>query len=102
MPMRTMLTLSAMLLPFGLSAVAQTAAPTAETSLHRGRLPVEKDLGRHLDFLARKDRLIRTGGTDLVFIGDSITDWWRNDPQREIFEDNFGRYRPYNIGIAGD
>ena len=65
-------------------------------------MPAEKDLDRHLAFLARKDRLIKTGGTDLVFVGDSITDWWRNDPQREIFEDYFGRFRPYNIGIAGD
>lgn len=100
--MKMLLVLLAMLLHPGPSAVAQTTASTNEVSLHRGRLPVEKDLGRHLDFLARKDRLIRTGGTDLVFVGDSITDWWRNDPQREIFEDYFGRYRPYNIGIAGD
>jgi lysophospholipase L1-like esterase len=68
----------------------------------RGREPTEKDLGRHQGFLERKDRLIKTGGTQLVFVGDSITDGWRSDPQREIFEDYFGRYRPYNIGIGGD
>lgn len=68
----------------------------------RGRIPVEKDLDRHLAFLARKDRLIKTGGTDVVFVGDSITDWWRHDPQHEIFDDYFGRFRPFNIGIAGD
>ncbi|QQV76661.1 acetylglucosamine-6-sulfatase [Sphingomonas aliaeris] len=37
-----------------------------------------------------------------MFVGDSITDWWRNDPQRDIFKGYFGKYRPYNIGIAGD
>ncbi|MBL0915155.1 MAG: hypothetical protein IBJ13_06480 [Sphingopyxis sp.] len=68
----------------------------------RGSLPVEKDLGRHVIFMKRKERLLATGGTDLVFIGDSITDIWRTDPQREIFEDNFGKYRPFNIGIGGD
>lgn len=68
----------------------------------RGRIAVEKDLARHQAFLARKDRLIRTGGTQLVFVGDSITDAWRADPQREIFEDYFGPYRPYNIGISAD
>jgi lysophospholipase L1-like esterase len=68
----------------------------------RGGVPAEKDLSRHLAFLERKDRLIKTGGTQLVFVGDSITDGWRSDPQREIFEDYFGRYRPYNIGIGGD
>ncbi|WP_419808809.1 GDSL-type esterase/lipase family protein [Sphingomonas sp.] len=80
-------------------APAQTAA---SGTLHRGRVPVEKDGDRHLAFLATRDALIRTGGTDLVFVGDSITDWWRNDPQRAIFDRYFGRYRPYNIGIAGD
>lgn len=104
MPARIVVTLSAALSPLMLSGAAQpaTQADGAPAALHRGRVPVEKDLGRHLDFLARKERLIRTGGTELVFVGDSITDWWRGDPQREIFEDTFGRYRPYNIGIAGD
>lgn len=79
---------------------AQTKA--AATEQRRGRNATEKDLPKHLAFMDRKDRLIRTGGTDLVFVGDSITDFWRADPQREIFEDYFGRYRPYNIGISGD
>ena len=91
----------------GLVVVAQLAPPPVpaqdrEHSERRGRIPVEKDLDRHLAFLARKDRLITTGGTQLVFVGDSITDFWRADPQREIFEDYFGRYRPYNIGISAD
>jgi lysophospholipase L1-like esterase len=81
---------------------AFTAVQAQDQASQRGRVPVEKDLGRHTAFLERKDRLIKTGGTDLVFVGDSITDGWRSDPQREIFEDYFGRYRPYNIGIGGD
>ena len=86
-------------------ALSQAGAATqaeATSPQQRGRMSTEKDLDRHLVFLERKDRLIKTGGTELVFVGDSITDWWRNDPQREIFEDYFGRFRPYNIGIAGD
>lgn len=82
----------------GLVLSTAAAVPTP----HRGRIAVEKDLGRHLAFLERRDRLIRSGGTQLVFIGDSITDFWRADPQREIFEDYFGRYRPYNIGVSAD
>lgn len=81
------------------SASSQAAEPATQ---QRGRMATEKDLGRHMAFLARKESLIRTGGTELVFIGDSITDGWRADPQRETFEDYFGRYRPYNIGIGGD
>ena len=52
--------------------------------------------------MARKEHLLKTGGTELVLIGDSITDFWRSDPQRDSLEDYFGQYRPYNIGIAGD
>lgn len=69
---------------------------------HRASLPTEKNIDRHEQFMTRKEHLIKTGGTQLVFIGDSITDAWRGDPQREIFEDYFGQYRPYNIGIGGD
>lgn len=86
----------------GLLITGLLSASVAAQAPQRGRAPVEKDVGRHIDFLARKERLIQTGGTDLIFIGDSITDGWRGDPQREIFEDYFGRYRPYNIGIGGD
>lgn len=83
-------------------SAAQMPALAQAPVQQRGRMPVEKDLARHVAFMARKDMLIRTGGTDLVFVGDSITDGWRGDPQRAIFEDYFGRYRPYNIGIGGD
>jgi beta-glucosidase len=75
---------------------------TAALLLNRGSLATEKDLDRHAAFMLRKDHLIKTGGTQLVFVGDSITDSWRADPQREFFEDYFGQYRPYNIGIGGD
>jgi lysophospholipase L1-like esterase len=86
-------------LPVQAQSQAQEATGDAR---QRGRVAVEKDLARHRAFLARKDSLIRTGGTQLVFVGDSITDSWRADPQREIFEDYFGKYRPYNIGISAD
>ena len=93
-----------LVLVLGLGAdIADAADASAVASLHhRGSVPTEKDLDRHTDFMTRKEHLIKTGGTQLVFIGDSITDFWRSDPQREIFEDYFGQYRPYNIGIAGD
>lgn len=88
---------AAMLAPGIARAQSVMAPPTS-----RAVAATEKNLDRHLSFLKRKDRLIRTGGTRLVFIGDSITDGWRADPQRELLEDYFGIYRPYNIGISGD
>jgi hypothetical protein len=83
-------------------SLADTCSDSANALNWRGSVPTEKDRERHELILARKEQLIRTGGTELVFIGDFITDRWQADPQREIFEDYFGPYRPYNIGIAGD
>jgi len=70
--------------------------------LQRSNSPVQKDIERHDEFMRARDRLIATGGTGLVFIGDSITDKWREDPQVKIFTDFFGQYRPFNIGVGGD
>jgi lysophospholipase L1-like esterase len=83
-------------------AVAHTGQVDRPASEARGRAMVEKDLERHVGFLARKEQLIKTGGSELVFVGDSITDGWRGGPQHELFDDYFGGYRPYNIGISGD
>lgn len=85
-----------------LPSLTATARMTVAATQHRGRAATEKDRDRHVAFLARKEQLIQTGGTQLIFIGDSITDFWRADPQRELFEDYFGRYRPYNIGVSAD
>jgi lysophospholipase L1-like esterase len=83
------------------AAWAQEKKP-AEAPGNRGTTPAEKDPNRHQNFMAHKERLIQQGGTQLVFIGDSITDGWRNGDQRDIFDDYFGKYHPYNIGISGD
>ncbi|MEG3086466.1 GDSL-type esterase/lipase family protein [Sphingomonas sp. PB4P5] len=81
---------------------ASAAQGDGAAAQQRGSAAAEKDLDRHLSFLARRDSLIKTGGTELIFVGDSITDGWRQNPQHELFDDYFGRYRPYNIGVSGD
>jgi lysophospholipase L1-like esterase len=53
----------------------------------------------------------KQGGIDLLFMGDSITDFWRNegaagDPNppragRVVFDQYFGRWRTANFGISG-
>ena len=52
---------------------------------------------RHQQFLDR----IKQGPIDLLFLGDSITDYWRNRAP-DLFDANYGQYRPANFGIAGD
>lgn len=87
------------------ASLAQETKPPATaptTQANRGVVPAEKDRNRHENFMVRKERLMKEGSTQLVFIGDSITDGWRNGDQRDIYEDYFGKYHPYNIGISGD
>jgi len=55
--------------------------------------------------------LAKQGNIDLLFMGDSITDFWRNagnggdNPPmagKEVFDQYFGSYKTANFGIAGD
>ena len=70
--------------------------------LGRGRTPIQKDLERHQEFMRIKEQMIDSGGTGLVFLGDAILDHWRDDPQHQVFDRFFGRYRPLNLGVSGD
>ena len=59
------------------------------------------------DFLARHDGFLRDlkkldGKCGVLFVGDSITDGWRNKNGKEIFARNYGSMDPFNIGIGGD
>ena len=45
-------------------------------------------------------KIAQEGKTDLLFLGDSITQGWGG--QKEIWEKSFGSYRPANFGIGGD
>ena len=54
---------------------------------------------RHQSFL----EVARAGDIDLLFVGDSITDWWRQ-PQRglPVWTEHFAPLKAANFGIAGD
>ncbi len=54
-------------------------------------------MNRHNSFV----EIARKGDIDLLFMGDSITDFWRNSG-RSVFDQNFGSYRVANFGIAAD
>jgi lysophospholipase L1-like esterase len=51
---------------------------------------------RHEALRARAAR----GGADLLFLGDSITEWWDHEP--EVWDRFYGRRRAANFGMAGD
>ena len=66
-----------------------------------GAVAAPKDGGwvkRHDGFVAEAKAKADCG---LLFLGDSITDGWRNKP-KAIFEASFGAYKPLNFGISGD
>ena len=58
--------------------------------------------------------IAKKGDIDVLFMGDSITDWWRNPGRgapingaipyggKAVFEKHFGSLKVANFGIAGD
>ena len=82
-------------------------APPAGPGRGRGPLPPlgpateprPRDDARHQSFL----EVARAGNIDLLFVGDSITDWWRQANRGlPVFTEYFGGYKTANFGIAGD
>lgn len=47
-------------------------------------------------------RLATLGAADVLLLGDSITEGWRNGPGRTAWHNEFGNYRTANFGISGD
>ena len=60
---------------------------------------VQRRLPRHDGFVQRAQQ----GGIDLLLDGDSITDWWVQNPDNQaMFDKYFGSIRTANFAIAGD
>jgi lysophospholipase L1-like esterase len=67
--------------------------------------PRPRDDARHQSFL----EIARKGNIDLLFVGDSITDFWTSGgrggtPARgqSVWNETFGKLKPANFGISGD
>jgi lysophospholipase L1-like esterase len=66
-----------------------------------GAKPVPKAAGwvkRHEGFVEEAKK----GGVDLLLIGDSITDAWRQPKPKAVWEKHFGGVKMANFGISGD
>ena len=59
--------------------------------------PSPRDDARHQGFV----EIAKAGNIDLLFVGDSITDWWARQGL-EVWKANFAALNPANFGIAGD
>ncbi len=60
-------------------------------------IPANRDGEQHRSFVA----LAKQGDIDVLFLGDSITDWWRTTG-KEVWDKNFGSLKAANFGIAVD
>jgi N-acetylglucosamine-6-sulfatase len=61
--------------------------------------PRPRDDARHQSFL----QVAQAGNIDLLFVGDSITDWWRQEQRGlTVWNQHFAPLRAANFGIAGD
>lgn len=93
LPCRFLLPLIVLLLPASL-AIAQN--PAAENS---AVVPTLRNdwLQRHNGFVAEAKK----GGIDLLFVGDSITDFWRNRG-KNVWNERYASLKAANFGISGD
>lgn len=68
---------------------------------HKGAMPEPKGdawLKLHMAFVEEAGK----GGIDVLFLGDSITDGWRLDPAKKIWDERFAPLKAANFGISGD
>lgn len=93
-------TLLLAILTFGLlSAAPASAQPTQTTTWNPAITPTPRNdwIERHNGFVARA----RDGGVDVLFVGDSITDGWRNRG-KEMWMERYAPLHAANFGIGGD
>ena len=70
---------------------ANNAATFTQTAQRQG--------ARHLGFAETASK----GDIDLLFHGDSITDWWvQGDANKAVFDKYFGNIKTANFAVAGD
>jgi N-acetylglucosamine-6-sulfatase len=60
-------------------------------------IPFPRDDNRHRQF----SEIARGATIELLFVGDSITDGWRNSGQ-PVWDEHFAPLKPANFGIGGD
>ena len=89
-----------MLLTKMLALAVVVVAQAAEARDNTATTPAPRDpnwVKRHDGFV----EIAKKGGVDLLFLGDSITDGWRNRG-KDVWEKNYGSLKAANFGIGGD
>lgn len=101
-------TLSAGLFLAGCGSVSSVDAALRDPDKNSAIKPEPRDpawMRRHDGFVA----IAKTGNVDVLFLGDSITDFWRREPTtqqplagKRVFDREFGSWKTANFGISGD
>lgn len=81
-------------------APAAGSMPTAEQIAHVNPAIIPEPTlapARHAEFVAQAKK----GGIDVLFLGDSITDWWQTNG-KDVFAKYFDGWKIANFGIAGE
>jgi N-acetylglucosamine-6-sulfatase len=82
-------------------AIAQTSAPATSQPVESATIPFIRptEMSRHNEFLA----VAKSGDIDLLFLGDSITDFWRREDRGlSVWNKYFAPLKAANFGISGD
>ena len=81
------------------AAPSAPAARPAPAALPPATEPRPRDDNRHKCFV----QTAKAGGIDLLFVGDSITDWWRQANRGKLeWDKTWAPLNAANFGIAGD
>jgi len=70
---------------------------TEVSSQNSAIIPEVQDVPLHRSFV----ELAKKGGIDVLFVGDSITDWWRSTG-KDVWVKYYGSMKAANFGIAGN
>ncbi|HTV42765.1 MAG TPA: platelet-activating factor acetylhydrolase IB subunit [Candidatus Sulfotelmatobacter sp.] len=101
MKLHLFLTVAVMLSAASLSAQTTSSAPTAQITgaalIPATRANPTNWMSRHLKFVAQAKR----GGIDILFLGDSITDFWRTRGSN-VWNQYYAPRHAANFGISGD
>jgi lysophospholipase L1-like esterase len=74
-------------------------AATAVAQDNPAAKPVKSfNMKRHEQFL----KVVEKGEGDVIFLGDSITQGWEGKAAKKVWDDNFGQFKPVNLGIGGE
>ena len=105
---RTLILFFTSLVVAGCASSVQSVAPQLRDPAKNSAIrPEPRDpawVKRHEAFV----EIAKKGGVDVLFLGDSITDFWRREQTerqvggKKVWDANFGALRTANFGISGD